>query len=206
MTLSMNTSETDLANLMLFHLGHAKRIGDLETERSAEANAIRTIYRMALDATLRDFHWPFATKFQALGLVEANPTDEWDYSYQYPSDCLDLRRLLSGFRSDSRDSEVKYRIVTDGNNTLVYTNQADAQAEFTIRITDTLRYPPDFITAFTLRGAALVAPSITSGDPFKMGTRAIQMYQAEISRAQANARNEFKPDLPPESDFIRARN
>src|SRR5688572_11149621 len=106
-------SETEIANLALSHLGVGKEIANLETERSQEAVACRRFYDTARDATLRDFSWPFATKIAVLGLIEADPNDEWDYSYRYPSDCLQLRRILSGVRNDTRDSRVPFKLAHD---------------------------------------------------------------------------------------------
>src|SRR5665648_440114 len=97
------SSATEICNMALGHLASGKEIANLETERSAEAIACRRFFDSARDAVLRDFSWPFATKIKALSLIEEDPNSEWAYSYRYPTDCLNFRRILSGTRTDTRD-------------------------------------------------------------------------------------------------------
>lgn len=202
----MASSTTEIANLSLSHLGIGKEIGNLDTERSEEAAACRRFYDTARDATLRDFPWPRFTKFVTLALVETNPTDEWVFSYRYPSDCLELRRVLSGIRNDSRQSRVPYKIGQDVTGHLIYTDQADAQVEYTALISTVERYPSDFVLAFSFRLASLVAPRLTGGDPFKVGQRALELYMFEISKARATAVNEEQAEEDVDSEFVRVRN
>lgn len=192
--------------MALGHLGVKTTIADLETERSAEANACRTFYDDALDMTLRDAAWPFSTKMAALALVEEDPNDEWGFSYRYPTDCVELRRLLSGQRNDQRQTRAPYRIIADDEGQLVLCDIEDAEFEYTYRNTDVAKYPSDFTIAFSLRLAALIAPKVTAGDPFKMAEKAIRAYEAAVSRATANSGNEEQPEEPPESEYITVRN
>jgi hypothetical protein len=198
-------SSTEIANLALSHLGVGSEISDLDMERSQEALACRRFYSTARNATLRDFPWPFATKIAALGLIEEDPNDEWGYSYQYPSDCLDAIRILSGIRNDNRQSRVPYKLANGDSGQVIFTDQEDAELEYTKLETDTSRYPPDFVLALSLRLAAYIAPRLTGGDPFKVGTRAFQMYEAELNRAKASGTEENQAEEDPESELIRAR-
>ena len=201
----MASSETEICNLAISHLGIGKEIANLETERSNEAAACRRFFETARDVTLRDFNWPFATKINELGLVEADPNDEWSFSYRYPTDCLKLRRILSGIRNDTRQSRVPYRVARDAAGLLIFTDTADAQVEYTIQEQTVSSFPPDFVMAFSFLLASYVAPRLTAGDPFKMGTRAIELYQVEISKAMAAAINEEQDEEYPDSEFIRVR-
>lgn len=201
----MAASETEICNTALSHLGLGKEIAALETERSAEASACRRFYDLIRDTTLRDAPWPFATRFADLALVAEDPVDEWSYSYRVPANCLSFRKVLSGLEVDTRDTRVKYRIVSDDAGSLIYTNEENARCEYTILIEDPIRYPADFTLALSLRLAAAIAPRITAGDPFKMGERAMRLYQFEISKAQAQAANEEQPAIEPDSEFVRGR-
>ena len=67
-------SDTQIANLALLHIGVSKRIGNLQSERSIEADAIRTAYADDRDYCLRDFPWPWVTAYTTLGLV-SDPTE-----------------------------------------------------------------------------------------------------------------------------------
>ncbi len=198
-------SETEICNLALSHLNIGKEVANFETEKSEEASSCRRFYDTARDETLRDFPWPFATKFLTLALVATDPTTEWSYSYRYPTDCSFFRRILSGLRNDNRQTRVPYKISQDDVGLLVLTDTRDAVAEFTVKETDPSLYAADFIMAFSLRLAAMIAPRLTGGDPFKVGERALRLYQFEIQKARATAENEEQKEEPPESEFIRAR-
>lgn len=198
-------SEIAICNMALSHLGVAKEIANLETENSQEAAACRRFFAQARDNTLRDYPWPFATKIEALALVEEEPNDEWGYSYRVPSDFVRLRRILSGERNDTRQTRVSYRIVRDTAGLLIYTDQENAEIEYTIRETDPTRYPSDFVMALSLRLAAYIAPRLTGGDPFKLGERALQLHEYEIRKAQSSATIEEQADDNPDSEFIRER-
>lgn len=198
-------SDTEIANLALSHIGIGREIAALETEASEEAAACRRFFTTARDATFRDFPWPFAREFFTLGLVEEDPNDDWGYSYRYPSDCVQIHRILSGVRHDDRQTRVSYNVGQDSDGLLIFTDEEDAKIEYTKRVTDVERYPPDFIMAFSFRLAHLVAPRLTGGDPFKVGERALQMYLFEISRAQASSVNEQQVDEDRTSEFERTR-
>ena len=201
----MATSKTQIANLALSHLGVAKVIGNLDTESSSEASVCRTFYEITRDVVLRDFEWPFATTTLTLGLVEEDPTDEWEYSYRYPSDCLKFRKILSGTRNETNDTRESYRIASDSAGQLIYTDKAEAQGEYTKKITDVSLFPPDFTMALSLRLAYYIAPRVTQGDPFKLQEKAINNYFIEVSRSSATSINEEQNDRMPDSEFIRAR-
>ena len=199
-------SEVAIVNIALSHLGVGKEIANLVTEQSEEAECARRLYGTARDATLRDFPWPFATTIATLALIEEDPNDEWAYSYRYPTDCLYLRRILSGIRNDYRQSRVSYKIAQDSGGSLIYTDQGDAQIEYTARVTDPTRYPQDFVIMLSLYLAALIAPRLAGGDPHKLGDRAMKMYYLELSKAVSRAANEEQAEEAPVSEFERARN
>jgi hypothetical protein len=175
------------------------------SENSQEAIACNRFYETARDATLRDHVWPFATKFAALGLVEEEPNDEWGYSYRYPSDCLNVRRILSGYRKDTRDTVVPYKIAQDDSGLLIYTDIENAEVEYTMRASDTQFYPPDFELAFSYRLAYYIAPRVTGGDPFKLQEKVLKLYMYEISRAVASSINEQRSDVEADAELIRIR-
>lgn len=199
-------SKTRLANMALRHLAVSTTIANVETDKTPHAKACQDFYDAALDQVLRDWRWPFATKIQALGLVEEEPNDEWGFSYRYPSDCVDFRRIQSGAaRVDSRATQVKYRLGADDSGELIFTDQPDAVGEWTFRHVDVAHYPADFGVALSYLLASLIAPSVTAGDQFKLGARALSLYQVAIAGARANAANEEARDEPPESSFVSVR-
>ena len=199
------SSDTELCNLALSHIGTAKTISNLETDKDIEAKVCRLFIEVAREATLRDFAWTFATNIATLNLVESDPTTTWLYSYRYPSDCLMVRRIFSGVENDTRQSRSVYKVLRDASGLLIYSNKEDAILEYTFKEDDPTRYPADFELAFSYRLAALMANRLTKGDPFKMKAEMISLYEAEISRAKASGADEEQRPENPESEFIRAR-
>jgi hypothetical protein len=198
-------SQTEICNLALSHIGSAKEITNIETERSQEALACRRYYTIARDMVLRDFEWPFATRLVALGLVESDPNDEWRYSYRYPTDCLFFRRILSGVRNERPDQRIPHKIASDDTGKLIYTDQQSAEAEYTILISNTDEYHPDFVMALSYMLASLVASRLTQGDPLKLGTHMLKLYEYAITKAQASAANEENQGPEPESSLAASR-
>lgn len=195
----------DLANIALTHLGNGKEIQNLASENTAEARAIRRVYNLCRDQTFRDFPWGFATRFATLALVEEDPTSEWAFSYRKTPDMMFVRRIISGTRNDDQDTRVPFRIASDSVGELIFTDKEDAEIEYTILIEAESRWPSDFRHAFAFLIASMVAPRLTSGDPFKLGDKAIQKYFLALGNAQANSGNEEQAEREPESEFIRAR-
>lgn len=201
----MAQTKVSICNLALSHIGIAKEIQDFDADKSQEAAACRRFYDICLEETLRDLYWPFATKFAALAVVEEDPTSEWAFSYRYPSDCLYIRRFLSGSRNDSRQTRVPYKLGQDDEGTLIYTDVEDAEIEYVKNETDTSKYPIDFAMALSYKLAGLIAPRITAGDPFKLKDMATKMYIFHIQKAAANAMNEEQAEEDVEAEHIRAR-
>lgn len=202
----MADSDTEICNMALGHLGIDADIAALTTDRTPEARACRKFFSTTRRQTLRDYNWPFAKKFADLALVEEEPNDaEWGYSYRLPSDCLMARRVLNGNRNPSRDNETKFIEGADSSGSLIYTDQEDAVLEYTYLNSTATQYPDDFVMAMSLRLAAVIAPQLTGGDPFKLGVLCLQKYKLEMSMAVANAGNSQRPEEPPMAESIRAR-
>lgn len=197
-------SVVDVYNLALSHLGVGK-IVSTTTEQSEEALVCKVYFEIARDLVLRDFKWPFATRIVSLGLVEEQPNEEWSYSYRYPSDCLNFRKIQSGIRTDTNQSAIPYRVVSDTTGKLIYTDREDAIGEYTAAITDVNMFPVDFIMALSYRLAFYIAPRVTSGDPYGLQAKAMDMYLMEMGKATASAFNEETPDQIPDSEFVRIR-
>lgn len=197
-------SDIDIASLALSHLGVDKTISNFD-ENSAEARALDQVYDLARDATLRDFAWPFAKRFVDLTLVEEDPVSIWGYSYRYPNDCVDIRRIVSAEVMDNEGTEIPYDLGHDANGVLIYTNQEDAVLEYTGKCETASFYPADFALAFSFRLATLVAPRLSHGKAKGLGDSAYQQYLREIAKAKASALNEVKRGASPMSSLERAR-
>lgn len=203
--MATTAADTEIANYAISHLGISEEIGDLATENSDEANAIRRFYDLALEDTLRSADFGFATREFTLGLVEENPNDEYRYSYRYPSDVLFVRKIQSGIRNDNRQTRVHMKIMRDDDGLLIYTDIKDPVIYYIKREDNVLFYPSDFVLAFSYKLAYLAAARLTGGDPFNLGAKAQANYLVAISGAAANSLNEAQSEEDPESEYTRAR-
>ncbi len=206
----MPFTDTEIANFTLAHLGSTVQIAALDTENSKEARILRAFWDIAYKKALKDFNWPFSKKTADLNLITdssdtTHPTSVWTYQYGYPADCLKIRRIVSGERFDSADSQVKFELAYGDTGTVVYTDQDEAQVEYTKDVDDTSRWPDDFVMAHSYYLAHLCAPGILGGDAGKIGQRVLEFYLLEISKAMANALTERAEDQEPDCEMIRAR-
>lgn len=198
----MATSEEQICNMALGHVGHTQFIDDLDSEQSNETAVCNMYYEQARDFVLEAFPWSEAKAYFTLGLVEEDPNDDWDYSYRYPSDCLFVRRIVSAL-GKSDPNPPPYEIGSDDTGKLIYTDQEDAIIEYTKTLTDVAQFRPTLVMAISWYLAALICPGLAK-DP-KQADRAMRMYVLTLSQAQARALNEQQQTPEPESEFIRAR-
>lgn len=199
------SSSTEICNLALSHLGVSKEIQNLDTDKSQEATACRRFYEASRDEVLEDFPWPFAEKRVSLNLVSENPTTDWLYSYQYPSDAVRINRIPSGIRNDTQSTRIPFKIVHGDSGNLIYTDQKDAEFIYTKRVTDVGRYTAKFRMALSFKIAGYIAARVTGGDPFKLRKEANTSYKLVLEEAQANVLNEQQDEVVPDSEFISAR-
>ena len=197
------SAEIDIYNMSLGHLGISQTVSSV-TETSAEARALKRFYQTALDKILRSAGLPISRKFKTLGLVEADPTSEWDFSYRYPNDVLFLRRIFSGARNDSEDSEVPYLIGQDDAGLLLYCDLDDVEIEYTCKCTNTAVLPADLVLTLSYLLAHLAGPALSKGD-MRPADRAYKLYEMEYGKMIVNAMSEEKPDRPVVDSFTRSR-
>jgi hypothetical protein len=199
--------KTEICNMALGHLAVGQELTDVDTDRTKEAKACRKFYDNARDTLLRSYPWPWATRIATLDLDTEEPNTEWLYQYALPSDYLRLGgRILSGVRPDTEATQIPYRIISDGSEMFLLTNQVDAQFEYTMAVEDERVFPPDFVGAFSLYLATLISPLVTGGDQFKLGERAANMFSWLSELARVNAAVEQKLTQSGPSSFETSRN
>jgi hypothetical protein len=200
------SSRTQIANLAYTRIGVTKQIANVDTERSPEAIAAKLIFEDERDYCLRDFPWPWATAYQTLGLVAGAPSapvnTDWRYAYRYPSDCVFARRILSG-RGRNDPNPIPFRIGRDEQGRLIYTNQEDAQLEYTARVEAIEEFDALFVSMLAWKMGASLSPgrSRIKG----ITEKCMDMYELDKSKAQSRALNEAQQDEPAESEAVRAR-
>lgn len=203
---SSGVSAVRICNMALAHCGVSSFIEAID-QRSKEARLCNLFYAPVRDEVLGDFAWPFAKRVGLLGLVVVDPTVEWKYAYRYPGDALVVRRVQNGIsRLDTPSSRVVFHVGSDASGLLIYSDQPNAEIEYTATSTDPLLWPPDFVMAVSLKLAAAIAPALMSDGATKSRVELLGLYEREIGLAHARAANESQPDYAPESEFITSRN
>lgn len=198
-------SQVEICNLALSHLGQGTEIADFESDESEQAQACRRYYEQIRLSMLRDFPWNFAKKIRSLVVQDEDPNSLWAFSYRLPSDCIIVRRVLSGFRQDTDETRVEFEIGADDAGGLLFTDKEDAEIEYTFNLKNPERFPADFVLAFSHRLASLMAARLTAGDPNKLGASNHQRYQIEVLKAQGRSSNEEQQDEPPDAEMVQAR-
>lgn len=199
--------------MALGHLKITRQIANLVTDQSAEAVACRTFYTIAKQEMLEEFKWPFAMKQGQLALVEDNPFEtstgysEWAFAYEYPADAVTFGRIVGPVRNESRNDRIPYRIANNAadSSKLILTDIENAFGEWTTNVVTEDMLAASYILALSFKIAFLVAPMVTGGDPFKLGDRAMKLYDMQLNKAQGSALNEEQVEVEAESEFVLAR-
>lgn len=197
----MAYSVVAIANLALMRVGVLQRIDSLD-EAGATATAVNAVYDHCVAATLSDFPWPFAATSAALGLVETDPNTDWTYSYAVPSDCLNVRRVVSAAgRADANRIPFVVGYGTAGR--LLFTDEPQAVLEYTINLTEPSQFDASFVDALAWRIAAEISFPLSVSDSIR--SRALNEYAVAGAKAMAVALNATQPDSAPEASYITAR-
>ena len=172
---------------------------------SEQARRCSQCYETDRKIVLRRYPWPWATRRVNLVALETHPTD-YDYAYRYPSDSVCLRKLYA--RNEDGQLEPlpdfqQYKIVSDDQGWVLYTNAPSAVAEYTADIDDNELMDEQFREVLAWKLAASVAARL-SKEP-KITQMATAEYERLYSEAIANATNEQNIETPPLNTFIRAR-
>ncbi len=229
-------SEIIICQLALSRIGSVTTISSLDTQvdDSPEAQACALWYPQVRDATITDWPWPWAHTSAVLNQVNTlyPATPEYQYSYRYPVDCLNLKRVvptiaqsssttppqttglssvLSGYdqwwlRPEGDAYPWGFRIQGDDIGRLVCTDLGEATALYVRRVTDPTQFAPDFIDLLVARLSVELAMELAISD--KRQEKAEKTYRSAVMRARGRIGNERQTDIPvrwPNSDLVRRR-
>lgn len=155
-----------LADIALGKLGHTRRLVDLATDVTEEAYQVRLHWAHAIEQTLRDFPWPFATRYAVLTLLSGSTSApvnrDWTYAYRRPTDCVFERRIVVTRDGAVDPTPPPFSLSYDTSGGRIFTNQASATLEYTARPECTAGVAdPLFVEAFTWKLAQLIGPALT---------------------------------------------
>jgi len=141
-------SEVDIANIALRRCS----AGSVESlsEESEEAAIVSDLWDALLDEVMQSGTWTFATTTEELAQEATAASEEFDYSYALPSDCL---QLLTAIDALSDEYEI--------NGDSIVTDLDTFKIKYVQRVTDTSRFSSKFVDAFAYRLAADIVLSLT---------------------------------------------
>jgi len=224
-------SAVDICNLALGHLGDDATVSSIDPpEGSAQAEHCARFYPIARDTALEAFAWNFATTRKVLAELDS-PWSTWAYCYGLPSDCI---RALSVLPPDAPHDYTaalpprdvwgspsfypqgggalyvpqEYAIETNEatDQTVLYTNQADAVLRYVRRVEDTTRFSPLFTDALArLLASYLAGPVIKGTEGVNVARAQLQAYSTLLGQATVSDANQRHVQLRQSVPWIAGR-
>lgn len=203
-------------NMALTRIGVSKRIANVATDNTLEATMARAHILEDVNATLRAFDWPFATRYASLVLVAGTATvpvnQDWQYSYRAPNAMVKARRLVhqDGSQRSFDPNPPKFRVGSDDIGPLIYTNEVATTAlplvlEYTIRnICPAFYGDAMFRNALAWRFAESLAPVLAQDTKKQDYCRA--RFEAAIASAKVPAAQEQQQAPAGDAGWISDRN
>lgn len=191
----MAESDISICNQALGKIG-AKRINNLETDTSLEAQQCRLHFEPTRDALLRTHSWRFARARAILSQDTNSPVFEWDNQFILPSDFLRFRSVFEEESVFSRND----RHAIEGDRYL--TNFDAVNLRYIKRVTDASKFDPLFTKLFTWFLADEMVGPLAGGDvriQKKIDTMLLRLT------AKAEAANLDETDVGGRSDWNLAR-
>lgn len=212
------TSAVEICNLALSNI-RAGSINSL-TEASVQAQQCNLKYPIMRDRCLRELPWQFNRKIKALATVETE-IHGWPVAYQYPVDCLKIRRLMTQYEATTNsmdDRAHRHRVIPDLESAIPYevfnfdddktigANQTELRIDYSAKVTNTDLYSDDFVLALShLLSAELAIPIVGAELGRSLRDDSLSMYKSYMANAMATDQNDQYHE-PVESEFITIRN
>lgn len=195
----MPSSDTEICNLALGHLGEGQIVSLADGSAAARACALH--YGTVRDALLRSHRWNFAQDRATLAALASAPAFGWAYQYPLPVECL---RVLEINGSEVNEPET-HQYLIEGRKIL--TNASTADVVYIRRIEDVTQYDALFVEAFALKLAVKLTESIrgTTGKTAELLQEYERLTAPLARRVDANEGRRRKGLMPQTSMAIRAR-
>ncbi len=201
-------SVIDICNLALGHIGDAAEITAISPpDGSSQAAQCSKYYPIARDECLSDHNWGFAKRRQLLAAISGDAPSGWEYWFTIPNPYLVARQVVT----EDYDTPIRFEIEGhDTHGTIVLCDTEDAELWYTTQVTDTTKYPAEFIHALSWLLASYLALPITRNPAIKKSS--FEQYLHVLGKAtsiDANAGKQGKVDLnlkTYEPSGVKARN
>lgn len=185
------SSKVEICNKALLLIGQPN-IMSLSDDTKA-AKACNQEFQSALEDTLREYPWPFATKRKILARTNDVPDFGFAYYYSLPSECI---RIVS---SNLKEAEEPYKI--EGNK--LATSAEEVKIIYIAKDVEISLIPPDVVKCIAYKLAATIAVTILQ-NPDMQGQLS-QQYEYYVQKARNAAANDDYPQVVQEGDWIPSR-
>ena len=162
---------------------------------SALEQDLSEIYDEVVDEVLCSGAFRFAIKVRSLGALADAESEEYDYVYAKPADCLKPLALVD----PTQGAPLQFEETAQG----LETDESPVSLRYVARVTDPALFDKLFVSALAWRIAAEVATSI--GKP-ELAAQAWNGYRAEIRVAQGASSNAARKPNQDGMSTINARN
>ena len=190
-------TKVEIFNMALTRIGSSALI-ESDTEQSAEALALRTVYSNSLKSTLEALDWTFARQIVLLADLGSPPVG-WGYQYAYPSTCLKARRLMLPSRLQ-KPEKFEVALKADGSAKVINADIAEACLRFTMNITNVGLFNATFAEALSWKLGYESAMTLTGKD--KVRDAAASGFNMALGNAQMIDANEGVDDELPDAIWI----
>jgi hypothetical protein len=197
----MTVTAVSLCNMALARLGADQQISAIDATTS-QSRACLLVYEQCRDELLRAHDWIFAERRVALA-EDGTAPDPWTYQYRYPTDCLKIRGIDPEVLIEATDNRIPHDVTSDSTGRLILTDQADAILVYTVKITDTAQFPPDFASALAWKLATELAMPIAKSPALRDSSE--QHYLLAVQRAITADSDELQRGADPVSEYQRVR-
>lgn len=202
------TSVVEICNLALSNI-RAGSINSLD-ENSLQAQQCKLKYPIMRDQLLAELPWSFNHKIKTLAVL----TDDifnWNYAYQYPSDCLKINRLIGAHEQLSNaDSDVISRLIDsqvlpvghsrrkipyqvfniDGNK-VIGANESELRIGYSVKVTDPNLFSTSFILTLShLLSSELAIPIIGAEVGRQLRSDSLKIYNEYLNNSIVDDLNE----------------
>lgn len=174
----------DICNMALSRLG-VELIESLN-EASEPARVCSQFYNQARRVVLRRYNWTFATRRSELALLPTTIPD-YLYAYRYPARCEFVRKLYNK-DCDNIPAYTEYKLGSDSEGMIIYTDVENAVAEYTADIEDCGLFDSQFTEMLSWKLAAEMAFKLTGN--MQIAQMADSQYNNLYLEAVANSEDE----------------
>lgn len=213
--------EVEICNLALSNI-RAGSINSL-TESSLQAQICKLKYPYMRDRCLKEANWNFNRTIKALASSSVEIFN-WAYSYSYPVDCLQIRRIVPEYEEVTGDAsvvlrlidtqilpitsyrrQVAYEVFNFNNVKVIGANESGLRIDYTIKITDPNLFSDDFILALShLFASEIAIPIIGVEKGRELRSDSLTLYDKYLSSAAVdNANENYLP--PDDSEYVTIR-